>query len=343
VLRVGVLGLGSWGLEHLRAWLTVPGVCVVAVCDRDPGRAGSVADHFAIDARYTSAEAMALDAGLDAVSIVGGESDRLQTARPFFGAGVHTLVEKPLGVDLDSARRLVAGATSAGVLFMTGHLLRFDARVVALKRRLDEGVLGSVRSIYARRLNLQSAHEKYARTHPALMAQIHDLDLACWLFDAMPLSVRAHELRDPGGGSPVPPRVLWTTLEFADGIAVAEHAWALPDAGGVWLEAETEVIGTEGIARLRSPGDALEVSSATGQERFDPAFAAVHDSAPASALKEQLSYFAWCITHDQEPQRLTSADALRAHIVALAVVEAAQTGLAVKPSPVGVTGKTTPA
>jgi UDP-N-acetylglucosamine 3-dehydrogenase len=330
-LRVGVVGLGSWGLEHLRAWLTVPGARVVAICDRDEQRLCSACERFGVERSYSTAASMALEADLDVVSVAGGEADRLETARPFFDEGVHALVEKPLGLDLESALELVRVAAARGVMFMTGHVLRFDPRFAALKQRVDEGALGPVRSVYARRLNLHSAREKYGRAHPALMAQIHDLDLACWFFDSAPTSVRAHEVHDPGSDGSGAPRVLWTNLEFPEGIAVAEHAWALPDHAGVWLESETEVIGTAGLARLRSPSDGLEILSPTGHEHLDPAFAALGEALPAIALKEQLSYFARCVASDCPPTRLTPEDGLRAHAVALAVAESARTGQSVQP------------
>ena len=339
-LRVGVLGLGSWGMEHLRAWMSVPGVAVVAVCDRDQELCGTVADAFGIDRRYATATEMAGAGELDVVSVAGAELDRLETAQAFFDMGIHALVEKPLALDLTTARRVVEAARDAGVILMTGHVLRFDPRFVVLKHRLQAGALGQVRSIYARRLNLASAHEKYGRAHPALMAQIHDIDLACWYFGAAPTAVRAYELPQQPAGGAVLPGVLWSILEFTDGIAVLEHAWALPDPGGVWLESETEVIASEGVARIRTPSDAIELLSTTGHERFDPAVAAVADRYPAVALKEQLSYLAACVMESRRPERLTTDDALRALETGFAVVEAAGTGAKVHlTTPVG-TGKT---
>jgi UDP-N-acetylglucosamine 3-dehydrogenase len=323
-LRAGVVGLGAWGVEHLRAWDSIPGVRVVAICDLDGELVDRLASTFGIHRRYTDAARMAADGGLDVVSIAGGEHDRLGTAVPFFRAGVHALVEKPLALDVSTAEELVAQAREASVILMTGHVLRFDPRFAALKHRIEDGSVGEVRSVYARRLNLMSAHEKYSRAHPALMAQIHDIDLACWYFADQPRAVWARELVEPGG--PQPPRVLWTVLEFPKGIAVLEHAWVLPDTGGVWLESETEVIGTGGVARIRTPSDGLVLLSAAGHEAFDPAVAAVCDGLPAVALKQQLSYLARCIQRQEEPTRLSLEDALAALRVAFRVVDSVKSG-----------------
>lgn len=342
-LRVGVVGLGSWGLEHLRAWMAIPGVQVVSVCDRDERLCERVGESFGIPRRYGAAVDMASDGDLDVVSIVSAESDRFETATPFFDAGVHALVEKPLALDLATAERLVAAAQRAGVILMTGHVLRFDPRFVTVKQRVDAGAVGEIRSVYARRLNLASAQERYRRAHPALMAQIHDIDLACWYFGDGPTAVRAYEVPVPQNGGTELPTVLWSVLEFPRGIAVLEHAWVLPEAGGIWLESETELIGADGVLRVRTPGDAIELLAAGGNERPDPAVAAIANGHPAIALKEQLSYFASCVIDRRPPRRLTTDDGLRALAAAFAVVEAARSGTKVQLAPLASTGKTNPA
>jgi predicted dehydrogenase len=134
--------------------------------------------------------------------------------------------------------------------------------------------------------------------------------------------------------------VLWSVLEFPHGIAVLEHAWVLPDAGGIWLESETELIGADGVMRVRTPGDAVELLATGGNERPDPAVAALGNAHPATALKEQLSYLASCVIDRRPPQRLTPDDSLRALAAALAVVEAARSGTTVQPTALATTGKT---
>ena len=88
-------------------------------------------------------------------------------------------VEKPLALDLSTAERVVDGRRARRVILMTGTSCG-STRVSSRSSTGSKGALGQVRSIYARRLNLAPPHEKYGRAHPALMAQIHDIDLACW-------------------------------------------------------------------------------------------------------------------------------------------------------------------
>ena len=79
-LRVGVVGLGTWGVEHVRGWQAIPGVELVAVCDLDHDHARRLAEPIDTAEAYPTAGDMAASASLDAVSIVNDETDRL--ARP---------------------------------------------------------------------------------------------------------------------------------------------------------------------------------------------------------------------------------------------------------------------
>jgi UDP-N-acetylglucosamine 3-dehydrogenase len=322
-LRVGVVGLGTWGVEHVRAWLGIPGVDVVAVCDLDGAHAQAVAARHGVAEHYDSAAAMATSATLDAVSIVNDEADRLSATLPFLQRNVHVLIEKPIALTVDEAKELTARADEAGVYLMPGHLLRFDARFATLKSRIDRGELGTVRSIYARRLLPRGRYEKYARSHSAVMAGIHDYDLANWFFGAQPATVRASPVDSRVDASP---DLLWAMLEYPqERLAVVETAWVLPDEAGLWLESELEVIGTAGVAHVRLPSDALALYLPAGHERPDTTAVVDALGQPVGTLFDELVYFAHCLAEGRAPNRVTPRDGTDALRTALAIAEAAAT------------------
>jgi UDP-N-acetylglucosamine 3-dehydrogenase len=317
-LKAAVVGLGSWGVEHARAWASMPGVELVALCERDEGRLREVAQDLGVEATYVSAEALALETDLDLVSIVTHEDDRLAVTLPFLERGVHALVEKPFAVTVEEATKLRDAGIAHGVYVMPGHVLRFDARLVTLKAEVERGSLGEVRSVYARRLIPRGRHDKYSRTHPALATAIHDYDLARWLFGAEPLAVTSHALHPTPGGVP---DILWSTFEFPDErIAVVENAWVIPDEAGVWLEAEVEVIGSEGVAHVRLPGD-LSLWLSTGHTLPDTTLVPYGLGTAMGALRDELSYFATCVARGVEPDRVTADDGIEAVRLALAAAD----------------------
>ena len=179
----------------------MPGVELVALCERDEGRLRDVAQDLAVAATYVSADALAREADLDVVSIVTHEDDRLAVTLPFLERSVHALVEKPFAVTVEEATKLRDAGAAHGVFLMPGHVLRFDARLVTLKAEVERGSLGEVRSVYARRLIPRSRHRKYSRTHPALAAAIHDYDLARWLLRQSRSQSRHMRSIEPTGAS----------------------------------------------------------------------------------------------------------------------------------------------
>src|SRR4029078_11212599 len=118
VVRGGCVGLGAWGAEHARAWAGLPGVELVALCDRDEGRVRDVAEDLGVAVTSGSAEALAREIDLDLVSIVTHEDDRVAVTLPFFERGVHALVEKPFAVKLEDAETLRDAAAASDVYVM---------------------------------------------------------------------------------------------------------------------------------------------------------------------------------------------------------------------------------
>lgn len=320
--RVGVVGLGSWGLEHVRAWRAIRDVELVALCSRDPARLKEVAGQSGV-ALYSSAGEMATEASLDAVSIVTDEVSRVDSTMPFIDAGVHVLVEKPMAPTVADAELMVRRALERGVTLMPGHILRFTPEFVALKERIDRGDLGRVRSVYARRLIPRGRHATYQRTHPALMAAIHDLDLARWYLGEEPISVHAVESTKDGDTSP---DLVWAMVRFPrGGIAVIENGWVLPDEAGLWIESEAEVIGSRGVARISIPSDRFGLYLESGHERPDGTVAFALGQA-FGGLVNELSYFVDCLSQGRQPDRVQASDGVESLRLAIAVAQSASTG-----------------
>jgi predicted dehydrogenase len=330
-LGVGVVGLGAWGEVHVQGWQSLPLVRVQAVCSRSPERARDVADRFGVPRCYTTPEELAADPEVDVVSVVNDERDHLGAVLAAVAARKPVLVEKPIASTLADAHAMVDAARANGVPLMPGHVLRFDTRLAMLKDRLDAGELGAVASIFARRLIPRDRYTTYQRSHPALNAAIHDVDLALWYASSPATSVRAYQRNIQGGQAP---DVLWATIEFASGaLAVIENLWLLPEQAGIWLDAETEVVGNLGMARVRFPSDALSLSLSTGPLAPDTTLAAVAGGAMQGSLCDQFAYFLRCVEAGRPPERVTGEDALRSLEVALAIIESAATNREVRLAP----------
>ncbi len=180
-LRVAVAGAGHLGSIHARIYARMAGVVLVGIADPVAERAARVATETGC-AAFSSA--LDLIGRVDALSVVTPTTEHVAVARPFLERGIATLVEKPLAVDVASARELVELAERSGALLQVGHVERFNAGVRVLRGRCPRP-----RYIEAHRLSPFPARGTDVDVIADLM--IHDLDLVL-AFVASPIrEVRA--------------------------------------------------------------------------------------------------------------------------------------------------------
>jgi predicted dehydrogenase len=96
----------------------------------------------------------------------------------------------------------------------------------------------------------------------------------------------------------------------------------------MWLESETELIGSSGVARLQVPSESLSLLLEAGHQRPDPGLSALTPGQASGALKEELTYFAHCVLNGTPPTRLTPADGVESLRIALAAIRSEQSGSA---------------
>jgi len=148
MMKVGVIGVGSMGQNHARLYSELP--CeFVGVSDTNPDQGKAIADKYrtAYFADYHD-----LIGKVDAVSIVVPTVYHHQVAVEFLKAGVHCLVEKPISSDISRADEMIAAASASGVKLAVGHIENFNPAVRKLKDLINEGALGDLIMLTARRV-----------------------------------------------------------------------------------------------------------------------------------------------------------------------------------------------
>ena len=137
-LRFGIVGAGRIAASYADALARSEHATLAAAADvrLDAARALS-------DAAFTSHEAL-LDLGLDAVVICTPPHVHAAIAASFLEAGVAVLCEKPLSVDLASAKGLIAVAQRTGTQLAMASKFRYVADVVDARRMIAEGAIGDV-------------------------------------------------------------------------------------------------------------------------------------------------------------------------------------------------------
>ncbi|MBN2492447.1 MAG: Gfo/Idh/MocA family oxidoreductase [Planctomycetes bacterium] len=198
MIRVGVAGLGMMGRTHLEVYRRRRDVEVVAVADCDPARLAGAAAGSNIAAlgaavldlggvrRYTDAEELILDPGVDLVDICLPTPLHAAAVRAAIAAGKHVLVEKPPARTAAEARALADLAERASTITMPALCMRFWPGWTWLKEAVDRGTWGRPRGVSFQRLGAVLPGASYrdsAQSGGAILdLHLHDTDFVRHLF-----------------------------------------------------------------------------------------------------------------------------------------------------------------
>jgi len=139
---VAIAGFGWWG-KHIakrlqgHPWLRVAGI-VEPVTSNHEG-----ITEMGLTAWTEMSEPLAL-ADVDAVILTTPNPMHEEQIAQTAAAGKHVFCEKPLGLTANSARRSVKACEAAGVQLGIGHERRFEPAMLALRKALDKGELGTI-------------------------------------------------------------------------------------------------------------------------------------------------------------------------------------------------------
>ncbi len=322
-LRVGVIGLGAMGANHVRVFAELPEAELAAVADIDEESLRQATRGRPTKA-YRDYRELLADERLDAVSVVAPTRLHLEVALACMERGIPALVEKPLAASLDEEERLRSAAEAGGVPLMVGHVERFNPAVQELKRRLTAGELGRVLQLRARRVGPFYRRERDVGVVHDLAT--HDIDIFHHLLGCEVEHVRAETQR---GLMTEYEDALVGLLRFEDGtVGVLEVNWLTPIK-----VRELTVLGERGmivVDYLRQTLAAYpsEATKDPGSEAIRPEEMTFPDPGEAP-LRAEISAFLR-VASGLEPPPVGASEAIAAMRVAEALVDAARLGEAVR-------------
>jgi myo-inositol 2-dehydrogenase/D-chiro-inositol 1-dehydrogenase len=134
--RVGVVGVGFFGKILLNVLRETPGVEVVAIFDRMPGR---VEDIDLQNARFfNSLQEMYDNQPMDATVIAEIPGFHLLPTRLAAAKGIHVFCEKPMANTLADCDEMIAACAHNNVKLMIGFKHRFAQAMAHVKRELPK-------------------------------------------------------------------------------------------------------------------------------------------------------------------------------------------------------------
>lgn len=170
-VRIGLLGLGQMGRNHLRVLSMMRGVEIAFVHDRAADHARQVAGQYGVPVADEVESALG---GVDALIVCTPTSTHAEHVERFAPKVRALFVEKPLAHSLEAARRIEQAVRDSGTLIQVGFIERFNPAVIALRQVLEDAQ--RVISVDFTRTNRLSARITDVDVIMDLM--IHDIDLA---------------------------------------------------------------------------------------------------------------------------------------------------------------------
>lgn len=178
-LRVAVLGTGNWGKVHIEAYWRNPDTELVAICgSANRERAERMAKQYGAKAYLDLGELLEKEKP-DLISIITPDDKHYQPYKQALEFGANCFLEKPLTIDVEEAKELVALARRQGVYCGINFNHRYATPFQLVKQHVDEGKVGKTLHMhwrftgghYPEWQKLPMAHLLYMQSHGFNMLQ----------------------------------------------------------------------------------------------------------------------------------------------------------------------------
>jgi myo-inositol 2-dehydrogenase/D-chiro-inositol 1-dehydrogenase len=316
-IRVGVIGAGIMGADHIRNLSSnIGGAEVTFVADLDADRAAAAAPP---SARITTDPSELIHSSeVDAVVVASHDSTHAALVLECFETMTPVLCEKPLAPTVLESLEVVAAdadmvaATGASLLSL-GFMRRFDPGYVALRQAVRGRAQGEPLMVHCISRNAAAAPGTTAESAITNSA-IHELDIIPWLLGSPITEVSWQagnstrhaeaELRDPA----------FMTLRTADGTLTTLELFLNAQYG---YTTRCEVVSERGITALQNSALLGIEQEGTRQEQI-PA-----DWRPRFADAYRLQLQAWisALAAGDKPSLAGAQDGLNAALVAQAMIQ----------------------
>jgi predicted dehydrogenase len=148
VLRVAIMGLGSYGTRVADAIQTCTKVKLVGVISGTPTKITTWQTKYGIPEKncynYENFDAIKDNADIDAVYIITPNALHKDQAIRVAKAGKHVICEKPMALNAKEGTEMIAACKAANVKLLVGYRLHFEAKTLEVIRQRNNGDMGKI-------------------------------------------------------------------------------------------------------------------------------------------------------------------------------------------------------
>lgn len=139
----GIIGTGAIARHHARSIQELPSTFLVGVCSSSAERAAAASQKFGVEG-YSDLEQFLNHPQLEVVCICTQSGNHLEAITAAARAGKHVLVEKPIEVTMERARKAIAVCKEEGVKLGVVFQSRFNPQYQKIKQAVSAGTLGKL-------------------------------------------------------------------------------------------------------------------------------------------------------------------------------------------------------
>lgn len=146
-VRVGVIGMGKFGIGEAEIVRTLPNAELVAGARRTPDAARQLSERFGVPV-YRDWREMLDRHAFDLVAIASTNETHREMTLELIERGIAVHCQKPMGITLDDARAMRQAAEDKGVYLQVGFECRYSLLYRRVKDLVDAGELGEIVQVY---------------------------------------------------------------------------------------------------------------------------------------------------------------------------------------------------
>ena len=188
---IAIIGAGRIGRIHSVNAISEPRLAVKYIVDPVAKAANELA--AATGASVASLDEILADPAVAGVVVASSTDTHLQFSAAAIEAGKAVFCEKPIDLDLKTAKSAASTLDSGGARLFLGFNRRFDHNFLQLRERIQSGEMGALETLHIISHDPSPPPIDYVRLSGGMFKDmtIHDFDMARWLLDDEPVEVYA--------------------------------------------------------------------------------------------------------------------------------------------------------
>jgi predicted dehydrogenase len=251
-INVGIIGTGWIGEIRAKVCAKHPLVESVHIAEIDPAKLARIGEETRAKTATADYRDLLRRDDIDAIFVCSTpETTHYPITKDCLMARKHTLLEKPMGLQLKEADEMMALAKKETLKLTIGYTQRFNPKYAYVKQCLSDGTLGTAVTALVSRNVSRSIGTKIGgriQLSPAVMEATHDIDFILWCLEGIkPVRVYSEVVSRIMEKTHGVPDCQWIVVTMEDGTVFTIGAgWALPPGYPHFSTTTIEFVGTEG-------------------------------------------------------------------------------------------------